>query len=294
MAAHAAGRLREALRPTERAAAAPRPVTAPPALDFTSGESGTLNRRTTLTGMALDLAADTVALPRRLALRRAARTLPRRSVLALSIARMEHTGAAAAAARELERSRVHAVDVRLVAPRTGAGKWTNLAGALAATPPDGHDWLVLFDDDVVLPRGFLDAFLFLCERFDLALAQPAHKHRSNAAWRVTRRRATSVVRQTHFVEIGPVTAVHARAFDVLLPFPELHMGWGLDAHWSALAEARGLRLGIVDATPVRHTRPVAGDYPREAAVAEALEFLATRPYVRRDRAQETVKAHRSW
>ena len=33
----------------------------------------------------------------------------------------------------------------------------------------------MVDDDVVLPRGFLDRFLFLAERFGLQLAQPAHR-----------------------------------------------------------------------------------------------------------------------
>jgi hypothetical protein len=72
------------------------------------------------------------------------------------------------------------------------------------------------------------------------------------------------------------------------------MGWGLDAHWSALLEAHVLRLGIVDATPMRHTRPVAAAYPREAAIAEARRFLAGRPYVPRDEAQRTLRAFRRW
>ena len=63
-------------------------------------------------------------------------------------------------------------------------------------PPRRHDWLLVVDDDVELPRGFLDRFLFLCERFSLALAQPAHRLDSHAAWPVTRRRAGSVVRET--------------------------------------------------------------------------------------------------
>ena len=38
---------------------------------------------------------------------------------------------------------------------------------LAATPALGYDWLLVIDDDVALPRGFLDAFLFLAERYRL-------------------------------------------------------------------------------------------------------------------------------
>jgi hypothetical protein len=90
-----------------------------------------------------------------------------------------------------------------------------------------------------------------------------------------------LARTTSFVEIGPVTALHRDTFATLLPFPNLHMGWGLDVHWAALAAERGWPLGIVDATPIRHTRPVASAYPRERAVAEATTFLAGRPYVAR-------------
>ena len=110
--------------------------------------------------------------------------------------------------------------------------------------------LLLVDDDVVLPRGFLDLFLLAAERAGLKLAQPAHAFASHAAWPVTRRRPGLMARRTRFVEIGPVTAVHADAFGALLPFPALHMGWGLDAHWAAAAAGAGLALGVVDATPV--------------------------------------------
>jgi len=63
------------------------------------------------------------------------------------------------------------------------------------------------------------------------------------------------------------------------------MGWGLDAHWGALAQEHGWRAGIVDATPILHTAPVGGGYRRDAAVAEAQGFLADRPYVTRAQAR---------
>ena len=185
-----------------------------------------------------------------------------------------------------------AVDVRFTAPAPGAGKWANLNAALADHPAAGYDWLMLVDDDVVLPRGFLDGFLALAERHGLVLAQPAHAFRSHAAWRVTRRRPGVMARRTRFVEIGPVTAIRAEAFGALLPFPDLQMGWGLDAHWASLAEARGWPVGVIDATPIRHLRPVAESYPRDAALAEAAAFLRDRPYVGRARANDTLAVWR--
>ena len=166
---------------------------------------------------------------------------------------------------------------------------------LAAHPAADHDWLLVVDDDVELPRHFLDRFLFLCERFSLQLAQPAHRLRSHAAWQVTRRRAMSVVRETAFVEIGPVTAFARTTFPTLLPFPDLQMGWGLDVHWAALARSHGWRCGMTDAVSIRHrAAPVADAYSREAAVAEARVFLAARPYLSADQAQRTLAAHRRW
>ena len=288
MAAHAAGRLREALRPTERAAAAADD------LDFASGESGRLGRRTAVLGAARDLADDARGLPQRRRLRRAARAATPQRVLALTLTRPQHAAQTERLARELTRTSVHRVDLVEEPVTPGRGKWQNLNAALDRHPAAGHDWLLLADDDVVLPRGFLDAFLFCCERFGLVLAQPAHRHRSHAAWRITRRQPGTVARRTRFVEIGPVTAIHRTAFEVLLPFPDLQMGWGLDAHWGAVAQEHGWPVGIVDATPVRHLHPVAAGYPREQAVAEARAFLSERPYLRRDEAQQTLTAHRSW
>jgi hypothetical protein len=92
------------------------------------------------------------------------------------------------------------------------------------------------------------------------------------------------VRRTRFVEIGPVTALHRDTFGVLLPFPELRMGWGLDLHWGAVAEEHGWPLGVVDATPVRHLAPSGSASGHADPIAEARAFLRDRPYVRRAQA----------
>jgi hypothetical protein len=92
-----------------------------------------------------------------------------------------------------------------------------------------------------------------------------------------------------------VTAFARATFATLLPFPELRMGWGLDAHWAALARERGWRCGVVDAVAIRHrAAPAAGAYSRADAIAEARVFLADRPYVRADEAQRTLTTHRRW
>jgi hypothetical protein len=264
--------------------------------DFLSGTSGEVSgvRATTRAALA-DAVCDGLAAARlepwRLAAQ--ARRMPRRSVMVLAVERRGEPNLLAAARTQLAHSRhevsFHATDVG------ERGKFENLDGLLAEFPAAGHDWLIVLDDDVALPRGFLDRFLFLAERFDLALAQPAHRWRSHAAWRITRRRPGLVAHETRFVEIGPLTAFHARTFDTLLPFPTLRFGWGLELHWSALAAEHGWREGIVDATPIRHgLRRVASSYAHSDAIAEARGFLAERPYTSAAQAQRPVAEHRGW
>ena len=194
---------------------------------------------------------------------------------------------------ELGRSR-HRLDLHTTEPR-GRGRFENLNALLAEHPADEYDWLLTIDDDVVLPHGFLDRFVFLCERFSLMLAQPAHRLNSHAAWPVTRRRAGSVVRETSFVEIGPVTAFARPTFAALLPFPDLRMGWGLDVHWAAVARNHGWRCGVLDAVAIQHrAAPAAASYSREQAVAEARGFLAERPYLTAAEADRTLTTHHRW
>jgi len=301
LAAGAGGRLREALGERRRLGAAAPPALGAADLDgadpwLAPGSGLVAGRRANLRARGRDVAADSLALAtgQTWRLDRAARrSPPMRSVLVLGVERTDVPGLMEVTRQELRRSR-HDVTVAVAA--AGAhGKFQNLNVLLEREPATGHDWLLVVDDDVALPRGFLDRFLFCAERFDLGLAQPAHRARSHAAWPVTRRRPGSVARETEFVEIGPVTAFRADTFEALLPFPDLRWGWGLDAHWSALARDRGWRMGIVDATPIGHgLRRTGSGYRHADAVAEARAFLDGRSYVTRDEAARTLAVHRRW
>ena len=238
----------------------------------------------------------------------AARRAPRRHVHVFGVYAPDGAAGIARSVAELRGSR-HDVEIVLGAlgPRApeleqetrlerlaGQGKFENLNALLAAAPAPGADWVIALDDDASLPRRFLDRFLFLSERFGLQLAQPALRHTSHAAWRVVRRARWSLARRTRLVEIGPVTAFHRSLAGELLPFPDVRMGWGLDAHWGGLALEHGWRLGVVDATPVRHdTRRTASGYDREAAIAELTGFLQDRPHIDRTTANEVVERYRS-
>ena len=273
--------------------------------DFLSGESGHVAGVRAITRHKLaDLALDA-----RLALGSAGRAArgaagPARRVLITSIYG-EDAGRIVPTIEQLRRTRHH-VELALgareaaapslrdmtVAENLAGGKFENLNAVLNGRDPAGHDWLLVVDDDVLLPGRFLDRFIAICEALDFALAQPAQTRSSHAGWRITRRHGGAVARETRYVEIGPVTAFRADATAELFPFPDLRYGWGLDVHWAALAGEHGWKLGIVDALPVRHDRaPVATTYSREAAVAEAREFLRERPYLPAEAAQHTVAVH---
>jgi hypothetical protein len=295
MVAHSAGRVEQALRTGVHASSPGSPNGGGPD-DFLSGESGAVGGLDGARRGLLDLCTDAleVASGRRLRLERAARRDPSaRRVLVLCVERPAYRPVVARTRAEIARSR-HEVELCL-APPGNRGKFENLNLLLEEHPPQSRDWLLVVDDDVVLPHRFLDRFLFLVERFGFDLAQPAHRHASHGAWRVTRRRPRSVARETHFVEIGPVTAFARSTFSTLLPFPNLRMGWGLDLHWAALARERGWRCGVIDAVPVNHNAaPAASAYSREQALAEARAFLEHRPYLSASEAQRTIATHRHW
>lgn len=238
---------------------------------------------------------------------------PEREVLVLSVYRGDG-GLLPAALDELRATR-HRLTLALgsmdaaapalaadtAATETSGGKFENLNALMCTeqvrelsrrTADRGADWTLVVDDDVALPHRFLDRMIGVAEHFDLALAQPAQSLASHAAWPVTRRRRGSLLRESRFVEIGPVTVFRRDALEALTPFPPLRYGWGLDVHWAALAQERGWRLGIVDALPVRHERAgVAGTYSSREAIAEARRFLADRPFLESDAVMETVRTH---
>jgi len=269
--------------------------------DVTSPWRGTKRRIGELAYGALDTLSGT----RRRAARLARTHAPQRDVLVIGVYR---PGSLLAEALPALLSDRHQVRIALgstgpadeplgehtVAEGLTGGKFENLNRVLeAAGAPGDADWTIAIDDDVRVPRAFLDRFVGVCEAFELDLAQPAQTLRSHSAWKVTRRRPATLVRETRFVEIGPVTAFGRAAAAKLLPFPELRYGWGLDLHWAAVAAECGWRLGVVDALPVRHEFGlVAAAYARQDAVDEAARFLAERPYLPSERAGDVVAVHR--
>ena len=70
------------------------------------------------------------------------------------------------------------------------------------------------------------------------------------------------------------------------------MGWGYDYVWPVIMEEGGLRMGIVDATPVAHRlRKPTSYYDFEEARTALRALLARRPHLEKHEAFSVLEAY---
>jgi glycosyltransferase involved in cell wall biosynthesis len=172
-------------------------------------------------------------------------------------------------------------DVTVLAIPEKTSKFAILNRLAASVPLAEYDYLVSIDDDIVLPHGFLDAFIELQQTLGFALAQPARTSDSYLDHPIVEQQRGVAARQTQFVEIGPVFSMHRSVFDLLLPFDlTSSMGWGYENVWSYLLRERGLKMGIIDAVPVCHgLRKSVANYSWHQADAERTAYWARHPHL---------------
>jgi hypothetical protein len=217
---------------------------------------------------------------------------------------------AAAAAAELARSAAWSVEQRWIAlERTEAPpelaavtiseatphrpRFALLNGLLRGADVASRAFVLVLRDDVSLPAGFLDRYLAHVVRHDLALAQPASSHGSTLDDPFVEQLDGVDARLTRFVATGPLFSMRRDALPLLLPFDETSpMGWGYEFVWPVAMEAAGLKMGIVDATPVEHhlSRP-AGQPSLSAEQRVMKAFLAARPHISRAEAFSLLEAY---
>ena len=171
------------------------------------------------------------------------------------------------------------VTIRQVNPP--AMKFALLNQLLSETKIHPFEFVVVCDDDIVLPESFLDRYFELVVRYDFALAQPARTHDSFIDHPFVEQLDGLLARWTRFVEIGPLFSVNRRAFPLIFPFDEASpMGWGYDFFWPTVIAKANLKMGIVDAVPVAHSlRKPVSYYQHETAHREMDEFLTHRPHL---------------
>ena len=233
-----------------------------------------------------------------------------RRVLALGVYLSNREHLAEAISAELTRSRAWQVEQRWIALGDGpvpvalAGvtvervpgpvpKFALLNRLLRGVDLDGLEHLLVVDDDIALPDGFLDQYLALVERHRFALAQPARTHDSFVDHGFVEQLDGLEARQTRYVETGPLFSIERAAFPLLLPFDETPpMGWGLDFTWPVALERAGLRLGVVDATPVSHRlRKPAAYYDLQASLKGMAAYLSGREHLSRSEAFTIVEPY---
>lgn len=156
-----------------------------------------------------------------------------------------------------------------------------------------YEYTIVIDDDIELNDSFLDRFLWIQSRANLALAQPARTADSYIDHAFVTQQSRIAARQTRFVEVGPLFSMRQDIYQFLLPF-DIHtpMGWGLDYYWPVLLESRGCRLGIIDAMPIRHKlrKPVSlYDYEEVSIAME--RFLATHEHLTPEEAFINLKCY---
>ncbi len=158
---------------------------------------------------------------------------------------------------------------------------------------DRYDFLVFTDDDITVPHGFLDAYLSWVEKYQFSIAQPARARHSYKSHRFVLQRKYLRARQTRFVEIGPVFSFDRRAVRELLPFDEgSPMGWGYDYVWPIIAERVGMKMGIIDATPVDHShRAQTATYGLDENNQMMKSYLESNLHLTRAEAMRTTRRH---
>jgi hypothetical protein len=144
-------------------------------------------------------------------------------------------------------------------------KWTGLRELLHRW--DGwreYEYIWLPDDDVFTSQESINQLFDLGKALSLELFAPALHEASFYAHFDTMRNQRCFARRTGFVEIM-VPCFSVSALSKLLPTLDLTptgWGWGLDSLWPYLLNYRN--VGVIDAVPVLHTRPV-GQF-RDAAL----------------------------
>jgi hypothetical protein len=136
-------------------------------------------------------------------------------------------------------------------------KWSGLSAVL--NDWDGwrdYDYVWLPDDDVLASGDTISTMFDVVSQLGLKLFAPALHESSPYTHFITMRNQSFYARWVGFVEIM-VPGFERATLERLLPTLDLSTtgwGWGLDSLWPKLLHYED--VGIVDGTPVLHTRPV--------------------------------------
>lgn len=155
----------------------------------------------------------------------------------------------------------HRSDAEYYEMRPGP-KWPCLAQLMAENAEliDRYDAFWFPDDDISATTDTINRMFSFFHAFQLSLAQPALTQDSFYTWDTLLQNPDYVLRFSKFIEVM-VPIFDRTALKACLPtFSESRSGWGLDWLWPQLCgKGRPDSIAIIDATPVRHTRPLGGN-----------------------------------
>lgn len=144
-------------------------------------------------------------------------------------------------------------------------KWPAIADLLRERPEllDQYDVFWFPDDDLAARTEVIDRMFAFFRAYQLCLAQPALTLDSYRTWNTLLQDRRYHLRYTGFIEVmAPLFSRQALRL-CAGTFGESRSGWGLDWVWPQLCAKAGLQgMAVIDATPVRHTRPVGGELYR--------------------------------
>lgn len=159
---------------------------------------------------------------------------------------------------EVERYKDHATYYEA---RKG-GKWPVIAELIEREEAlvGQYDAIWLPDDDLLADAATINKMFALFIGFELQYAQPALTQDSYFTYPFLLQSESNVIRYTNFVEVmAPIFSQKALSEikDTISASPS---GWGLDFLWSKMfAKAGPENVAVIDAAPVKHTRPVGGE-----------------------------------
>jgi hypothetical protein len=133
-----------------------------------------------------------------------------------------------------------------------------------------YKYVILADDDLIVPPGTWTRFLDRAAQYGAALAAPALLGGSVASHPVTLQAPRCAARRTEFIEIMMPCfrmGVLAKLLDTFELSPS-GIGWGLDYVWARRLDYTD--IFVIDETPVAHRRPSAND--AEAARRGGIEM----------------------
>ncbi len=138
-----------------------------------------------------------------------------------------------------------------------------------------YEYIAFPDDDIEMSRRDINRMFEIAKCHNLALSQPALHPSSFYSHQITVQQADKRLRYTNFVEVMFPIFSRSALDRCVGSFLLSESSWGLDQLWPKLLGGHRYQIGIIDAVPVRHVRPVGGSYDMAGAFADKHRLIQT-------------------